>query len=73
MTANNNSSEIKNMLSIDFKIVDQLPFPVFYRTTEGIVEFCNQAFCRIIGLSSSLIAGRQLSDIMPHGQAVFFL
>ncbi len=72
MTANNNSSEIKNMLSIDFKIVDQLPFPVFYRTTEGIVEFCNQAFCRIIGLSSSLIAGRQLSDIMPHGQADFF-
>ena len=72
MTANNNLSEIKNMLSIDFKIVDQLPFPVFYRTTEGIVEFCNQAFCRIIGLSSSLIAGRQLSDIMPHGQADFF-
>jgi PAS domain S-box-containing protein len=72
MTVNNNSSEIKNMLSIDFKIVDQLPFPVFYRTTEGIVEFSNQAFCRIIGLSSNLIAGRQLSDIMPHGQADFF-
>lgn len=72
MTAKNHSFEIKNMLSIDFKIVDQLPFPVFYRTTEGVVKFCNKAFCRVIGLSSNLIEGKQLSDIMPHGQADFF-
>lgn len=45
------------------KIIDTLPIPIFYRDTNGIYQFCNEAHEKFTGRPKAEIIGRSIHDI----------
>jgi PAS domain S-box-containing protein len=53
-------------------IIDNIPFPVFYKNLEGKYIGCNQEFSNYVGLSIEDILGKTIYDLFPKEQAEIF-
>lgn len=54
-------------------IIDNIPFPLFYKDVNGVYGNCNKVFCEMLGREKKDIVGHTVFDIFEPGQAgVFF-
>ena len=53
-------------------IIDNIPFPLFYKNTMGLYTGCNQAFCDYLGRTKEQIIGKSVFDIFEESQAGVF-
>lgn len=53
---------------LSYKIIDSLPFPINYRSPDGVYISCNKAFERLLGKSREELIGK--SDAESHTPAV---
>ena len=53
-------------------IIDALPFPIFYRDTDGIYKTCNTAYEKFIGFARQNIVGKTIYDIQPKSIAEIY-
>lgn len=53
-------------------IIDNIPFPLFYKNTAGVYGGCNIAFCEFLGRPKDQIIGKTVFDIFSKEQANVF-
>ncbi|MBS4012939.1 MAG: PAS domain S-box protein [Bacteroidetes bacterium] len=53
-------------------IIDNIPFPVFYKNMQGRYIGCNREFCEYLGLSEDDIIGKTVFDVFSKDQAKIF-
>jgi PAS domain S-box-containing protein len=53
-------------------IIDNIPFPLFYKDDNGLYTGCNASFCEYLGKEKQEIIGRSLFDIFEKEQALVF-
>lgn len=53
-------------------IIDNIPFPLFYKDVNGIYGGCNKHFCDYLGLQKEQIIGHSVYDIFETKQAMLF-
>jgi PAS domain S-box-containing protein len=46
-------------------IIDALPLPVFFRDKSGIIQTCNTAFEKFMGLARNHLIGKSFTEILP--------
>ncbi|MEE4177186.1 MAG: PAS domain S-box protein [Bacteroides sp.] len=51
-------------------ILDNLPFPMFYKSLQGYIMGCNKAFCEYLGKPYDQILGRSAWDLIPAQKAM---
>jgi PAS domain S-box-containing protein len=69
----NSFKEIEKAYALLNNIIDESPDLVFYKDINGIMMGCNQALCRIIGMSRNEIIGRTDYDLFPREKAEHFI
>lgn len=69
----NSFKEIEKAYALLNNIIDESPDLVFYKDINGIMMGCNQALCRIIGMSKNEIIGRTDYDLFPREKAEHFI
>lgn len=52
-------------------ILDNMPFPMFYKDLLGRVLGCNKAFCDYLGKPFEMIVGRTAWELIPSMKALF--
>ncbi len=60
-------AEINNLRSLRFTeaLLNAVPTPVFYKDTQGRYLGCNEAFCKIMGVSLEEIRGKTALELWP--------
>ncbi|MFW5663573.1 MAG: PAS domain S-box protein [bacterium] len=53
-------------------IIDNIPFPMFYKNVNGIYDGCNKHFCEYLGLKKEQIIGHSVFEIFETEQARLF-
>jgi PAS domain S-box-containing protein len=53
-------------------ILDNIPFPLFYKDVEGKFTGCNRAFCEFLNLPREEIVGKSVFDLFAKEQAKVF-
>lgn len=54
-------------------LLHTLPFPVFYKDTEGVYRGCNQLFAEtVFGLAAEAVIGKTVYDLVPAEIADFY-
>lgn len=51
-------------------ILDNLPFPMFYKSLQGRIMGCNKAFCEYLGKTYDQIIGQTAWELIPHKKAM---
>lgn len=69
----NDSADILHMFSLMQTIIDSAPDLIFFKDKRGILLGCNNAFCRIMGLTKDQIIGKRDLDIFPEEEARFYI
>ncbi len=73
ITEEKNSQEALVFQSTLMKsIIDNIPFPVFYKNMQGRYIGCNREFCEYLGLSEDDINGKTVFDLFSKEQAEVF-
>jgi PAS domain S-box-containing protein len=65
-------SEDSDALEFHQKIIDALPFPIFYRNKNAVYVLCNKAYEQFIGREKDKIIGLSVYDIHPTEMADVF-
>lgn len=55
----------KSLIMVKDNILDNLPYPVYYKNTAGVYIYCNCEFEKLVRLNRNSIAGRSLYEIFP--------
>lgn len=72
------TKEIDAMQEAEFQsyflrlIVDNIPFPLFYKDVKGVYTGCNNSFCEYLGMPREEIIGKTVYDIFEKSQADVF-
>lgn len=53
-------------------IIDNIPFPLFYKDNAGVYGGCNHFFCEFLGKSKEEIIGKTVFDLFSREQANVF-
>ncbi len=53
-------------------IIENIPFPLFYKDVNGVYEGCNKYFCEYLGLEKEQIIGHTVFDLFEKEQAMVF-
>jgi PAS domain S-box-containing protein len=53
-------------------ILNNIPFPLYYKDLNGIYTGCNKVFCEFLGREKSDIIGKSVFDIFERDQAQMF-
>lgn len=49
-------------------LLDAIPLPVFWKDTNFRILGCNQAYCRLLGISSEQLLGKAIHEIWPDSK-----
>lgn len=60
---------LRRELAFEQTLIDALPFPVFFKGTDGRYLGCNAKFAEALGRPPEQIIGRTLFDLMPPDKA----
>ncbi len=50
-------------------IIDNIPFPMFYKDTQGVFQGCNKTFCEYLKMDKDQIIGRTVLDLFEKPAA----
>ncbi len=53
-------------------IIDNIPFPLFYKDVNGVYGGCNKYFCEYLGKEKEQIVGHSVFDLFEEQQAMVF-
>lgn len=53
-------------------LIENIDEPMFYKDKNGIYQFCNQAYCDILGLERDMILGHDVFDVTPRDLAEIY-
>ncbi len=53
-------------------IIDNIPFPLFYKDINGVYNGCNKMFCEFLGREKNEIVGHTVFEIFEHEEAQLF-
>lgn len=57
--------EINDQLVLQQRLIDSIPAPVYYKSSDGVFLGCNNAYEQAVGLGREDIRGRTIFDIAP--------
>ncbi len=60
---------LRRELTFQQTLIDALPFPIFFKGSDGRYLGCNTRFAEVLGLPMERIVGHTLFDIMPAEKA----
>ncbi|WP_155890735.1 diguanylate cyclase domain-containing protein [Desulfuromonas sp. TF] len=63
---------VQNQLTFLQNLLDTIPNPVYYKSTEGVYLGCNRAFEQVHGRSRNEIVGRTVHDVADAAQAAAY-
>ncbi len=61
---------VNENISFTNSLLNSIPFPVFYKGTDGKILGCNTACCEFLGKTNSELAGRKVDDFVIPEEAV---
>ena len=67
-----NKENINDMFYFMQKIIDSAVDLIFFKDKQGVLLGCNDAFCKIMGLTKDQVIGKRDIDIFPKEEADFY-
>ena len=62
-------NEVKKQLHLLNQLMEAIPIPIFYKTTDGIYRGCNKAYANFTGFSKEALIGKTVYDCFPKKTA----